>query len=581
MEVKHLSEQLAGEVYAPDLLPATPEHQALADPDASRGEFLRVITNKAIENAHADHEADRQQEVYRLFRNPDTYEVAVESDVTLEDYKQKMHPDDWTFITNQARQQQGKKWAFINPTMEGGGVAMMRPPLIHMLRLLGVDARWYVMAPIEDTSKGNPFLFTKQMHNVSQRMSDERITEEGKALHWYWADQENGPVLERQIVDFDLVVPDDPQPAPLIARLKKVSPDAKFIWRNHIDTSRTLMSDPATPQGEIASYLLDECGVRDVDAILAHPVEEFIHPGMEDKTYFGPATFDHFDNLNRHLSEAEIEAGIKFINDEITAKNERLMASCHSIYDLEPLLSLDPAKKRLTLIARFDPSKGMDKAIEMGVLTRQEMRAAGVPETELPEVVIVGNGSVDDPDGTWMYEEMLRLRREKYSDEMDSIVIMRLKHNYDAMNALMSRSTILMQTSDAEGMETRISDAIKHGRPMVIRRRGGMPTQVVDGESGLILDDSEPNYGLGRGAAWMADLLMNDDKYAAMVETTKKQAKELNLREFTTPANVARFLRIANRLHDPSKPKADKIWKMSELTVAQKAALEQTDSLAA
>jgi glycosyltransferase involved in cell wall biosynthesis len=513
--------------------------------------------------------ADRSHEVYRLVRDPETYEVSVDSDHGLEAYEGITHPDDWATLLGEAGQLQGTRWTFINPTMEGGGVAMLRPPAVHLMRQLGVDARWYVMEPIKDTSRGDPFQFTKSMHNISQRVAgeDQRITDEGKALHWHWADTENGPVLEAQehIQNTDVFVVDDPQPAPLIARLKRLNPDARFIWRNHIDTSYGLMSDPSTPQGEVAAYLLDECGVRGVDAVLAHPVEAFMHPGMEDKTYFGPATVDPFDNLNRHLSEEEVVRGIEFINGEIAAKNAELAAAGRHA-DIQPLLNMDPEAKRLTLIARFDPSKGMDVAMEMGVQTRRMLREQGVPEDELPEVVIVGNGSQDDPDGKPMFEEMLRLRREGYPDEAAGITVMRLRHNYDAMNALMWRSTVVMQTSYAEGLENRIGDAERHGKPVVISDRGGMKTQVVDGESGIILDYSRSDYDVGRGARFMARMLTDPEAYARMKAGTARVAERLIAREFTTTANVTRLFRVANRVR-AGEP-ADRTWKMSELAAA-------------
>ena len=525
-----------------------------------------ALVPRETESLHTVEETNRLNEVYSLTRNPVTYEVTVKSNISREDFERVTHPDDWNYITDLAETLKGSNWVFINPTWEGGGVAMIRPTAVHLLSKLGINAHWGVMEPIKDTAKGNPFVFTKHMHNASQRMTDEGLSQEGKDLHWYWADEENGPVLEKQdyVRDADFIIIDDPQPTPLIKRLKLANPHAKFIWRNHIDTDGELMSDPATPQGEVASYLLDECGVRDVDAVITHPVQQFVHPELDGKTYFAPATFDHFDNLNRHLSELEIVAGIEFINSEIVSKNEELKAAGREA-DSQPLLSLNPDKKRITLIARFDESKGMDKAIEMGAQTRQKMRAMGVPEEDLPEVVIVGNGSRDDPSGVPMFEKMLDIRRE-YQDEMGSITLMRLKHNYDAMNALISRSHIIMQTSDAEGLETRVSDAIKHGKPVVVSNRGGIKTQVAEGKSGIVLDYDKPGHDLNRGSDFMVALLTNPAAYEAMVETTKEQAEVYNLREFTTPANVARFLRIANILRSEPGRGADKTWLMSELS---------------
>ena len=512
-------------------------------------------------------EADRSHEVYQLSRNPHTYEVTVASDIRAEDYEHITRPEDWAYLMSQAEPLRGTTWAYINPTLQGGGVAMLRPPAVNLQQALDIDAHWDVMAGIKDKSRGDPFLFTKLMHNISQRMTDERITEEGKATHWHWADTENGSVLERQphILGADFIVFDDPQSAPLIERFKRVNPGAKTIWRNHIDTHHDLMADPTTPQGEVARYILDECGVRGVDAVIAHPVEAFVHPGMEGKTYFAPATIDPFDNLNRHLEEHEVVQGVEFINAEIASKNAELAAAGRH-EDIQPELSMDPNKKRLTLIARFDPSKGMDIAMEMGVQARRRLRAQGMPEEELPEVVIVGNGSKDDPDGPFMYEEMLKLRREAYPDEASGITVMRLRHNYDAMNALMWRSTVIMQTSYAEGLENRIGDAERHGRPVVISNRGGMKTQVVEGQSGIILDYDRDDYDVGRGAEFMARMLTDPAAYQRMKEGTSRVTEELISREFTTTANVTRLLRVANRLRRGLP--ADKLWKVADMAAA-------------
>ena len=74
---------------------------------------------------------ERNNEVFRLKRDPNTYEVHVESDVTLEDYRRITPEDDWKLMESWARPLEGKSVVFLNPTMEGGGVAMLRPPLVH------------------------------------------------------------------------------------------------------------------------------------------------------------------------------------------------------------------------------------------------------------------------------------------------------------------------------------------------------------------------------------------------------------------------------------------------------------------
>lgn len=525
--------------------------------------------------------SDRSGEVFRIKRKIDpktgqedtnTCEVTIESDITLEDYENIVHPVDMISLLEWAKPLQGKKIIFVNPTMEGGGVAMMRPPVIHLMRLLGIDAQWHVMRPIiDEESSGNPYLFTKLMHNMSQNkkvkdgngnLVDGVLTQEGKDLHKQWADTENGPILEQAILDADHIIIDDPQPAPLIPRfLKAMKASAKIYWRNHIHTDATKMKDPDSPEGQVAHYLLDDCQMKEVDAIFMHPVLEFLHPGMEDKTYFSPATLETMDNLNKELSEQEIIEGIQFINSEIEIKNEELQKSDHP-EDVMQQLDLNPAKKRISLIARFDPSKGMDHAMKMGVMTREKMRAEGVAEEDLPETVIVGNGSVDDPDGVGMYKEMLKERR-KYPTEMNGIILMRLRHNYDAMNALMRRSTMLMQTSTKEGCETRISDGIMHDTAVVVANNGGMPGQVIDGESGLIIDGAMKDEALNEGAEFMCQHLTDDVAMAKLTASTIKAGEEHNKRNYLTIANVVRFCRAFTRT-EVGLP-ADKTYLMQDI----------------
>ena len=514
----------------------------------------------------------RSKEIFQLSRDSSTYEVTVDSDITLEDYRKITLEEDWKALEKYADQNKGKTVVFINPTMEGGGVAMLRPPLVHVLQMMGVDARWFVMEPYHSLEV-NPFLFTKQMHNIMQRrtLGDERITEEGKAIHRDWND-DNAKVLTKQpaIMNADVIVIDDPQPAPLKKHIDKVNPSTKWVWRNHIDTDGELMSDASTPQGEIAHYIFEECGIRESDAIVNHPVEKFIYPELRDKTYLAPATIEPFDDLNRDLSEAEIKEGVEFINNEIKIKNIEFDQAGRE-EDIQELI--DPDRRRITLIARFDESKGMDKAMELGVRTREKMVEEGANDDELPQIVIIGNGSVDDPSGIPMYEEMLQLRREQYPECKKDIIIMRVRHNYMAVNAIMyprekdgsfdGSQLVALQTSEAEGCETRITDWLRHGVPVVISNRGGMKLQVIEGESGTILDYDKPDWDIDKGAEFIANLMVDKDAYEKMRESTLLASKQFNSREFTTISNTIRLLRVFSNIS--SGVRADKYWKISDI----------------
>lgn len=514
--------------------------------------------------------ADRTNEAFRVSRDPITYEVDINSDITLEDYKPLIPASDWEYLEKWAAEIRGKKVIFVNPTMTGGGVAMLRPPLVHMMRLFGIEAHWFVMEGKFHPEDPDPFVFTKLMHNMAQRRVDDHLTDEGKAIHQKWC-KRNADVLTQQpeIQTADIIVIDDPQPAPLKRYFGAVNANAKFVWRNHIDTSHRLMSQPGTPQAEVAEYVMDECGIRGVEAVVAHPVQEFMHPGMEDKTFFAPATIEPFDDLNRELMPDEVQEGINFINrciDELNVSDIMTQADDRMPY-------IDTKKQRLCLIARFDESKGMDNAIELGVQTRKLLRSQGVDESDLPQVAVVGNGSIDDPSGVPIFEALLKRRREDYADEKDGIVIIRLPHNYMAMNALMyalpicedeigGPAIIGMQMSNAEGMETRITDWISHGVPVIISNRGGMFRQVKEGTSGIVLDYDAKDCDLTRGAEWAAKLLSEPNMYADYALTTLQASKNYNQREFTTTANATRLFRVFAKVLR-AEP-ADTKWKITE-----------------
>lgn len=536
-------------------------------------DILTRFVRSTARTRSEDTDVDRTTEIFRVSRNDETYEVTVDSDITLDDYRRITPAADWKLLERYAERFRGKSTVFINPTMEGGGVAMLRPPLVHLMRQLGIDAHWYVMAGRLNPDDPNPFVFTKLMHNISQRRTapDVRIDEDGKRIHQEW-NRENAAVLTKQntIRYADVIVLDDPQPAPLKKHIDAVNPHVRWVWRNHIDTDGDLMADPSTPQGEVASYLLDECDIRSVHAVVTHPVEQFVHPTLSSKTYFAPATIEPHDDLNRPLSSREIREGVRFINAEIQRQNH---VFSHTGREDDVQAAVDPGRRKIALVARFDESKGMDKAMEIGARVYRSMRTLGYEGRQLPQIIIIGNGSVDDPSGLPMYDEMLRLRREQYPDEKDDIIVMRLRHNYKAMNALMyptpSRSgvrspqLVALQTSEAEGCETRISDWIRHGVPVVVANRGGMPLQVVEDKSGFVLDYDKSDFDLDRGAEIIVDLMTSHDTYAVMRKSTLEQAESFNNREFTTTANATRFLRICCRLHDNLS--ADRAWKIDDL----------------
>ena len=78
------------------------------------------------------------------------------------------------------------------------------------------------------------------------------------------------------------------------------------------------------------------------------------------------------------------------------------------------------------------------------------------------------------------------------------------------MNAIQRRSTIVVQKSLAEGFGLTVAEAMWKSKPVVASRIGGIQDQIVDGQSGLLLDD--PSDLAAAGAA--IDSLLSDPERA-------------------------------------------------------------------
>jgi trehalose synthase len=64
-----------------------------------------------------------------------------------------------------------------------------------------------------------------------------------------------------------------------------------------------------------------------------------------------------------------------------------------------------------------------------------------------------------------------------------------LEENAVMVNALQRRADVIVQKSLAEGFGLTVAEAMWKSRPVVASRVGGIQEQIVDGESGILIDD--------------------------------------------------------------------------------------------
>lgn len=479
------------------------------------------------------------EDSYKKDWNRKTLEVSVTSKVTLEEFERDTPKHVWEALTDLAEKHKGEEWMFINATAAGGGVAIMRSPLIHLMNMLGVNAKWYAIEPDKDKKF---FDITKnKFHNVLQDVAEPGtvLTEEDMDLYDEVIDM-NVAKLKDRLAEADTIVIDDWQPAGIIDHLKGVNgkealnPDANLIFRDHIHTNGELMGAEGTTQRNSWSFLWHGRGegrISHADAFITHPKDEMVPPDVpDDKVVFMGATIDLHDDLNGPTTGEDIEKGFDFIN--------------HQLSENEGQTPIDRDRGYFILVARFDESKGMPQALEAYAKYREEMARQGVPESQIKQLLLVGNGSTDDPSGKPQLELMMNLRSNEFAYIKDDVKIARVPHNDRAIQAVLSNADIALQPSIAEGFEARVTDAIFLGVPVIGSDRGGIPLQIIEGLSGHVVDP----YNTDRIAEYMTKYGQNELARRMLQKTTEQAFRSHNIK-FTTPYNALRFLGINHLLN--------------------------------
>lgn len=448
-----------------------------------------------------------------------TNEVEIAELVTLQDYQNISDPAEWDLLLSLSEKFKGKRMVFINATPQGGGVALMRHALIRLYRLLGVDAKWFILTPLQKA-----FDITKlKIHNVLQAVSapDIILTEEDKNNYKEWITQ-NAELLSASYNNCGVVIIDDPQPAGLIPYIKKINPKAKIIYRSHIQIEASLADTEATPQNITWKFIWDN--IKDADLFISHPLRQFIPSSIPiKKTILMPATTDSLDGLNKPLNEDQTEYYLKLF-DRILLDNNQT--------------PLDRQRPYLIQIARFDPSKGIPDVIEAFRLLREKL----TDRTEvMPQLVICGHGSIDDPDGVPIYNMLMKtLLEDKYKNLANDIKIARLPSSDQLLNSLLRKAKIALQLSHKEGFEVKVTEALMKGIPVVAYNAGGIPLQVIQAVSGFLV----PVGNINEVADKLYDLMTDQKLYLKISNGARNNINP----QTSTVSNAINWLYLCNKL---------------------------------
>jgi trehalose synthase len=355
-------------------------------------------------------------------------------------------------------------------------VAEILQTLVPLMRDVGLDAEWQVIEG-EDTF----FEVTKACHNGLQGM-DIPFTEQMRDT-WRRYNELNAQKLEGLS---DFVVVHDPQPAGLLHYHGRY--DSRWIWRCHIDTSN--------PTPAYWNFFAPYIGEYDAGIFT---MKQYVGPDVEfELLAIIPPTIDPLSPKNAPMDEAEargIVAGF----------------------------GIDVARPLVTQISRFDPWKD-----PLGVIDAYRIVKSEMPQVQL---ALVGSMAADDPEG-WSYlDKTNRHAREDFD--------IHILHNYHGVHgrevgAFQMASDVVVQKSTREGFGLVVTEALWKGKPVVGGNVGGIPLQVIDGETGFLVNS------VHECAEKVRYLLKHPDQAALMGAAAREHVRE----NFLTTRHLADYLRL-------------------------------------
>lgn len=368
----------------------------------------------------------------------------------------------------------------VNSTAVGGGVAEMLNRLVPLLDELEVKTAWEVI------TGGNDFFeVTKAFHNALHG-GEMTLTQQARDVFMSHTEQNR----RRMTFDEDFVVIHDPQPAGLIA--SKAGTPGHWVWRCHIDLSH--------PN-------------RDVWSFLQPMVEQY------DAAVFSSPAFARSLAIPQALFYPCI--------DPLSEKNKDLDE--HYVREVCDNFGVDRSRPIVTQISRFDRLKD-----PLGVIRAYKMAKKYVDF----QLVLAGGGASDDPEGAVVLKEV----QEAAGDDPDVIILELPPWSALEINALQRASTIIVQKSLKEGFGLTVTEGLWKAKPTIASAVGGIPTQVIDKHTGVLVHSVE-------GCAYQIRYLLTHKEFGAQLGRNGREHVRENFLMTTNARRWVMLFRILSGLN--------------------------------
>jgi trehalose synthase len=154
-------------------------------------------------------------------------------------------------------------------------------------------------------------------------------------------------------------------------------------------------------------------------------------------------------------------------------------------------------------------------------------------------LLLIGDKAADDPEA----EKVLEKVKAEAGNDPDIHILLFSPSIATEINAFQRASDIILQKSLREGFALTVSEALWKGRPVIGGAVGGIPAQIIDGYTGLLVHSVE---GASLG---IRSLLSRPDFANKLGENGHRRVKD----EFLITKNLKRYLLLLLALDRPSE----------------------------
>jgi trehalose synthase len=423
----------------------------------------------------------------------------------------------------------------VSSTAKGGGVVELLLPLIGYAKGAGVDARWAVI-------EGNPGFFkvTKRIHNHLHGFEGDGGKLDDEARKTYEdALEANASELVDLVKDDDIVLLHDPQTAGLIGPLKRTG--AKVIWRCHIG-----VDEPDDLARGAWDFL--RVDVEQADAYVFSR-EAFVWEGLDDdKVRIIAPSIDAFNAKNQALEPEQVDAILAAagivddgVGDPTFSRGDGSEARVESQAELFEDTRLTTADKIVLQVSRWDRLKDPE-----GVIRGFAEHSCHDTGAHLVYAGPAVDDVSDDPEGAEVLEQAKQLRDGLGEEARRNVHLVCLplddaEENAVIVNALQRAADVVVQKSIAEGFGLTVAEAMWKGRPIVATAVGGIQDQVIDGETGVLLEDAEDLDAYG---AAVRGLLEDPERAQRLGNAAKLRVRD----EFLGSRSLLDYLSLISKL---------------------------------